>query len=202
MTQQGPQPQSASNHFDAARIIVETLKGLDKTAQGLAMRFASETLGLQVPALQGPSAPGSGALVPPSSLGGALAHSTDIKQFTDARKPRTDQQFAAVVAYFYRFEAPDAQKKETIDADALQEAARLASRKRPSNPGMTLVNAKNAGYLDPVEKGKFKISAVGENLVAMTLPGNNEDSSTKRGGGKKKAAKKKARSKKAGKAGR
>jgi hypothetical protein len=35
---------------------------------------------------------------------------------------------------------------------------------------MTLTNAKNAGYLDAVGNGKFKLSSVGENLVAITLP--------------------------------
>lgn len=37
---------------------------------------------------------------------------------------------------------------------------------------MTLTNAKNAGYLDGAGAGKFKLSSVGENLVAITLPGN------------------------------
>ncbi|WP_425905918.1 hypothetical protein [Nitrobacter sp. TKz-YC02] len=36
---------------------------------------------------------------------------------------------------------------------------------------MTLTNAKNAGYLDSAGSGKFKLSSVGENLVAITLPG-------------------------------
>ena len=32
----------------------------------------------------------------------------DIRQFTAAKAPKSDQQFAVVVAYFYRFEAPEA----------------------------------------------------------------------------------------------
>jgi hypothetical protein len=83
-------------------------------------------------------------------------------------------QFAATVAYYYRFEAPPANRGETINGDTLQEAARLAGRTRLSNPAQTLRNAKNLGYLDGGSPGEFAINSVGENLVAMTLPGNSE----------------------------
>jgi len=193
MTQQTQQANGKTSHFDAAKAIVETLKGLDKTAQALAMRFAAETLGLQsASATQTPAAalvPGSTPALPPGS--GGATHSTDIKQFTAVKAPKSDQQFAAVVAYFYRFEAPEAQRKDTIDADSLLEAARLAGRKRPGNPRFTLNNAKNAGYLDVATTGKYRINSVGENLVAMALPGTGSESAPARSAGKKKIVKKK-----------
>ncbi|MCC6139009.1 MAG: hypothetical protein IT389_00175 [Nitrospira sp.] len=192
MTQQAQQAQGKTTHFDAAKIIVETLQGLDKTSQALAMRFAAETLGLQsAPVTQSPVASGisTSTHAPPPSSDGA-ARLTDIKQFAAQKSPKSDQQFAAVVAYFYRFEAPDTQRKDTIDADFLLEAARLAGRKRPSR--YALNNAKNAGYIDSVSAGKFRINAVGENLVAMTLPGNGSESSPARIARKKKSGKTKA----------
>lgn len=193
MTQQAQQPQDKKSHFDAAKVIVETLQGMDKTSQALAMRFAAETLGLQSASVTHPPAtsvmPASTSSAPPSS--GGATHLTDIKQFTAAKAPKSDQQFAAVVAYFYRFEAPEAQRKDTIDADSLLEAARLAGRKRPGNPRFTLNNAKNAGYLDVAATGKYRINSVGENLVAMALPGNGSESSPARSAGKKKIGKKK-----------
>jgi hypothetical protein len=39
------------------------------------------------------------------------------------------------------------------------------------DPNKTLNNAKGLGYLDSPERGQFTINTVGENLVAMTLPG-------------------------------
>lgn len=203
MSQHVQPPQAASNHFDAAKIIVETLKALPKDQQALAMRFASETLGIQAPAI----APGSGSPNPastpagtPAPLGAPPAVST-IKQFTDLKAPKSDQQFAAVAAYFYRFKAPEGERKEAIDAETLKQAARDAERNQPGNAAMTLTNAKNAGYLDAAGRGKFTISAVGENLVAMSLPGSGADASSKRASGKKKKAKKKTGAKKAAKAG-
>jgi hypothetical protein len=193
MSPESQQPQAPTRHFDAAKDIVETLQGLDKTAQMLAMRFAAETLGLRpAPEIQIPAAPASVSLTSGSlPAGGGPTHSTDIRQFTAAKAPKSDQQFAAVVAYFYRFEAPEAERSETIDSKTLLAAARQAGRKRPGNARVTLNNAKNAGYLDAAGTGKFRINSVGENLVAIGLPGGASEGSLERTVMKKKARKKK-----------
>lgn len=190
MTQQSQQPPEKKSHFDAAKEIVEALQGMDKTSQTLAMRFAAETLGLQPASASHTSV----ATILPAPAGASqpagTPHSMDIKQFTAAKAPKSDQQFSAVVAYFYRFEAPEAQRRETIDSEFLLEAARLAGRKRPTNARFTLNNAKNAGYLDIATAGKYRINSVGENLVAMALPGNTSESSTTGSSKRKKPAKK------------
>ncbi|MGA2410430.1 MAG: hypothetical protein ABSG46_08600 [Candidatus Binataceae bacterium] len=159
--------------FDAAKTIVETLKGLDTTHQERAIRFASESLGLG-PALQTRGAEVASQTKAATDFQPLLVDRervTDIKQFTTEKSPRSDQQFAAVVAYFYQFLAPESQKKDSIGVEELLQAARLAGRRRPNNASFILNNAKRAGYLDNPERGKFRLSTVGENLVAMTLPG-------------------------------
>jgi hypothetical protein len=169
MAQENP---DSGRVFDAAKAIVETLQGLDKTHQERAIRFATESLGLSPSAeAQAPVMTGHSEALPPPSPLDAKRHASDIKQFTTAKAPKSDQQFAAVVAYFYRFEAPESQRRESIGAEDLTEAARLAGRSRPSKPLQTLNNAKQSGYLDSIERGRFQISTVGENLVAVTLPG-------------------------------
>ncbi len=191
----------AAKVFDAAKAIIETLRGLDKTHQERAIRFASEWLDLRPPSQSQPLVvsqvqPGATPAAPSSQ--GIRVHTKDIKQFVAEKAPKSDQQFAAVVAYFHKFEAPEPQKKEAIGAKDLTDAARLADRKRPSKPLATLNNAKNSGYLDTTEPGKFRISTVGENLVAVTLPGNEPAKANNRGkvtrkrptkAGKKKSAK-------------
>src|SRR5262249_54251804 len=108
------------------------------------------------------------AHVPASSGGGTM----DIKSFIAAKNPAKDVQFAAVVAYYYRFEAPPAERKDAINQTDLQEAARKAGRQRFGRPIQTLNNAHKLGLLDKgSERGTFTINSVGENLVAMTLPG-------------------------------
>jgi hypothetical protein len=58
-------------------------------------------------------------------------------------------------------------------------------------PAQTLINAHGAGLLDTAERGAYAINSVGENLVAMTLPGEAADSSGKKRGTKKKVKVKK-----------
>jgi hypothetical protein len=114
----------------------------------------------------------------------------DIRSFIDAKKPRNDVQFAAAVAYYHQFEASPAEKKDAINKDDLQEAARKASRERFSKPIVTLSNAHKLGLLDRAgEKGYFSINSVGENLVAMTLP---DGAPIKRASNKKKGKQAKA----------
>lgn len=163
----------ATNVFDAAKAIATTLKSLDKQQQAQAIRYASDSLGLGT-ALQSAPSPGPSAQPDtqmPAHSTGTRARSTDIKAFTEAKAPKSDQQFAAVVAYYYQFEAPEGERRDAIDAATLTNAARVVGRMRPPNASFTLANAKNAGYLDSAERGQFRINTVGENLVAVTLPG-------------------------------
>ncbi|MCW5626473.1 MAG: hypothetical protein KIT73_17295, partial [Burkholderiales bacterium] len=99
----------------------------------------------------------------------------DLRTFVLAKSPRSDNQFAAVVAYYYRFEAPFADRRDTIEGGVLQTAARLVGRKRLNNPRSTLNNAKASGYLDGVTPGEFAINGVGEKLVVRSLPTGDDD---------------------------
>jgi hypothetical protein len=186
--------QQELSHFDAAKIIVEALKGLDKPSQTLAMRFASETLGLPSATSIPPTSvvPNANALPQPSQPEKKqTTYSTDIKQFTRAKAPKSDQQFATVVAYYYRFESPETERRDAIDADTVKEAARLAGRKQPKNWTFTLTNARSSGFLDSAGNGKYQINSVGENLVAITLPGDASDVPPNRKPRGKKCVKKK-----------
>jgi hypothetical protein len=198
MTQQSNLPDASTSHFDAAKAIVDALSKLDKNSQRLAMRFAAETLGLQLTS-QSPQPPTpaiQASAAGPAPSGGEVTPTVDIKQFAAAKAPKTDQQFAAVVAYYYRFEAPEAERRDTIDKDTLKEAVRLTGgRRQPKDATFTLNNAKNSGYLDSVGAGQFRINSVGENLVAMALPGNAGDNSPRRRSSPKKKPSKKSPSK-------
>jgi hypothetical protein len=171
---------TSGSDFDAAKAVADKLKGMEKERQQRVLRWVAESLGLvdsgaeSTDRLTRETNAATGAST--SSHADQQTHhrqqrSADIKSFVDSKKPKSDVQFAAVVAYYYRFEAPAESRKDSIDAQTLQEAARLAGRRRPPKPRMTLNNAKNLGYLDSAERGQFRINSVGENLVAMTLPG-------------------------------
>lgn len=181
--------QTQSDDFNIAKGIFDQLKDLPAERQQRVLRWIAEGLGASLtealaPPAQAAAVPGSLSSPPSPATGGT--GTTDIKTFIAAKAPKSDNQFATAVAYFYRFEATPTQKRDSISGDVLQEAARLAGRKRLANPRATLNNAKAAGYLDGASPGEFTINSVGENLVAMTLPGGADIPTRNRVGGKTK----------------
>lgn len=167
--------ENKKDDLEAVRILVEALTPFDNTERDRIIRWASEKLGISFETLE----PRSSIVQPKShELSGNITSEVvkkswrDIKSFVDDKDPKNDQQLAAVVAYYYSFEVPEGQKKYSISSKDLVDACRLAQRKRPTNAGQTLINAAYYGYLDKAEEaGQYKLNAVGENLVAMTLPG-------------------------------
>jgi len=162
--------------LEAVRTVVEALKDFLPDEQQRIFRWAAEKLGTSLPVAPGytppagtppPLHPAASGVTPPANPG----TTTDIKTFMAEKKPRKDVQYAAAVAYYYRFEAPPAERKEAINQEDLQEATRKSGRDRFVNPLQTLNNAHTLGLLDRGSgKGTFVINSVGENLVAMTLP--------------------------------
>ena len=164
------------DEFDALRTIVKTLEAFGADDQNRILRWAAEKLGLSQPQRRtAPAADLGSPGIPPALPEVPLGGTTDIKSFVAQKKPKNDTQFAAVVAYYHRFEAP--QKKDSITQVDLLDACRMANYPRPPAPGQTLRNAVNAGLLDRAERGAFSVNSVGENLVAVTLPGDGTGSS-------------------------
>ena len=118
---------------------------------------------------------------------------TERLPFIDGKAPKSGNQLAAVVAYYHKFQAPQGERKESINKEDLVDACRKAVVKRPQYPAQVLVNACGAGLLDRAAEGHYSINSVGENLVAMTLP---ERGTPARQGVKKKSPKARTKRKK------
>lgn len=156
-----------SDDLEAVRIIVTTLQGFEEKDQERIIRWAREKLGLLTSVVS--HQPHATTLAITEER--VENRSTDIGTFVKSKNPANDVQFAATVAYYYRFEAAENERKEKIEGADLQEASRKANRKRLNDPATTLNNAYKLGLLDKgTERGFYSINSVGENLVAMTLP--------------------------------
>lgn len=171
--------QQKPDNLEAARTVRDALQGFTSEEQQLILRWAAESLGIapiaSVPAprlmerLESPPA----TLSAPSTRTkpGGQTPVKNVKTFVDEKNPQTDIHLAATIAYFYRFETPEAERKEDIDAAFLRDALRLAGRPgQLVKPLKTLNNAHAKGLLDRNARGRFSINSVGENLVGMTLP--------------------------------
>jgi hypothetical protein len=160
--------------YEAVRTVVATLEPFDASDQERILRWAREKLGLTAGNSAAASQPDTKPLRATSEAAASAAPTTatNIRSFIESKNPQSDIQFAAAVAYYHRFDAPEPQRKESILAADLQEACRQTGRDRLHKPGQTLINAHNHGYLDKgAERGTYIINTVGENLVAMALPG-------------------------------
>lgn len=175
--------------LDAMRVIAEALENFNLEEQSRILRWVLEKKGLTA-LIAGQPTVQSQQVASISKVGESYS---DIKSFVQEKNPQNDIHFAVAVAYFYRFQAGQSERKEDIGSDDLQEACRLSQRDRLVNPNKTLNNALRAGFLNKGStKGFFNINTVGENLVAMSLPLSSSSGRTRT----KKSAKNRKKSKK------
>jgi hypothetical protein len=185
-------PASSPDDLEAVRAVVDALKAFPADEQRRILRWAQEKLGL-------PTGPPPVTHVAPTTTSPELGtpisttalRARDIRAFLQEKRPSSDNQFAAAVAYYFAFEAPDSERKSEITASDLQQAARLSGRERLARPIYTLHNASRRGYLDKGRaRGSFRINTVGENLVAMAMPGTDTEESGARRRAKRRTSRK------------
>jgi hypothetical protein len=182
--------------LETVRIISQALEPFSEADRTRIIRWAREKLGMGPESAQSvvdhrvPEETATRSGTEPHAE--TPRHKLDLKSFIEQKQPGSDVQFAAAVAYYYAFEAPEREHKDTIGAEDLQEACRLSQRQRLVGPAQTLRNAVSRGYLDRAERGEYSVNTVGENLVAMTLPAGSQQARTnpprRRATGTKKAA--------------
>jgi hypothetical protein len=152
--------------LEAVQKLVEALQEFDQKDQERIIRWAKEKLGLTVKNVSEKTGVPSTQVIKASK-----PRPNDIKTFINSKNPKAANHFAVTVAYYYKFEAPEDQRKDFITGEDLQEACRQVGRERFTKPSKTLNNTHNNGYLDKgPERGTYVINTVGENLVAMALP--------------------------------
>jgi hypothetical protein len=156
------------DEFEATRQVVATLEPFDVAERERILRWARDKLGMPTPTQ---SVATTTRVLHESEFTPTTERPMDIRSFIHLKNPRTDTQLAAVVAYFHRFVAPESERKESIGKEDVLSACRLADKSRPQHPQQTMVNAFTAGYFDRAERGRYKLNSVGENLVAVALPG-------------------------------
>jgi hypothetical protein len=104
-------------------------------------------------------------------VGQATATPNDIRSLKEQKRPSSDVEMLAIVAYYLAYLAPETERKETVNKDDIARYFREADYPLPEGqPRFTLNNAKNAGYFELIGSGEYKLNSVGYNLVAHRLP--------------------------------
>lgn len=162
----------------AIDVIIAALEGLDDNSRVTAVRAACEHLKLQgVPILPGAVAAGPAFAVPSTPMAmpimgtGQSAPAADIRALREEKQPSSAVEMAALVAYYLSDFAPDAERKSEVRLEDVTRYFKQARFPLPSKPKFLLGNARNAGYFDSgSERGTYRLSPVGYNLVAHNLP--------------------------------
>jgi len=95
----------------------------------------------------------------------------DIREFVSEKQPKSGIEMAAVMAYYLANVAPADERKGAVIADNIHTYYVQAGFPLPAKPRQCLVDAKNVGWLVPTgNRGEYKLTPVGNNLVAHRLP--------------------------------
>ena len=192
--------ETEDDELSAIQQVIAALTPLGPEARERVIQYVFGRLGIDEPTSLTPSASvhdSSDSRPVPTS-----ARATDIRTFTEQKTPRSANEMAAVVGYYLAELAPASDRKLDITSADIEKYFKQGNFRLPSKPGMTLTNAKNAGYLDSgSERGVFRLNPVGHNLVAHGLPAQDGNSqgrkkATRKKGARKKGAKKKRARKK------
>jgi hypothetical protein len=155
----------------AIKTLVQALEPLKAEVRTRVIDHAFKVLGIEAPqALANLIAPVSLGQPAPQSV---LIHQhlvgpTDILSLKEEKDPKTATQMIAVVAYYLAHVASPSQNFITVDD--IEKYFVQGRYLMPGSKSQALVNAKNAGYLDFVEPGKYRLNSVGYNLVAHKMP--------------------------------
>ena len=203
MADSSPGTLGGSNmELQALTTIVQALTGLAPDAQRRVLEAVSILVG------NAPRASGAGrsfSAAPPAAAAPIAVSDApspglplDIRQLTEQKHPDSANEMAALVAYYLSEIAGPNERSDTVDAADMEKFFKQARYKLPTNPKMTLVHAKNAGYFDAVGGGRYKLNPVGYNLIAYTLPRSGREGSRPTGTSRRapRLQKKKATSKK------
>lgn len=167
--------RSPDAELHAIQQLIAALEPLDAEARSRVVGYVFGRLGISGP----PRSPefsvlGSGsasAEVPSGATRPPQSQPLDIRTLREQKSPKSATEMAAVAAYYLSELAPPGERKREMTAADVTRLFKHAGFPLPGTPKMTLVHAKNAGYLDPgPERGTYVLNPVGYNLVAHKLP--------------------------------
>jgi hypothetical protein len=104
--------------------------------------------------------------------GGAIQ---DIRTLKETKLPKSANEMAALVAFYVSELAPVGERRKEIGKADIERHFKTAGFRLPADASFTLVNAKNAGYLDSAGAGQYSLNPVGYNLVVHRMGNRDED---------------------------
>jgi hypothetical protein len=148
--------------------IITALSELPEPSRQIAVSAACEAVGLKAP--DGKITPS--VVLPQTGPKGetAVAASSDIKSLKENKRPTSNSEMAALVAYYLQELVHESERRSEITTDDIEKYFKQAQYELPASIPDVLRRAKDAGYLDSVRWGRYRLNPVGYNLVVHRLP--------------------------------
>lgn len=159
-----------NDEIEALRVVLAALAKLGVDSRRRVLALVDQYYKAGVP--PGGSADVGGNGPPKNALQPALA---DVRSLKENKRPGNAVEMAALVAYYLAELAPEGERSKILTRNLLTKYFKQAGYPLPKHPNMTLVDTKNAGYLDPGGRGTYQLNPVGYNLIAHALPRKGED---------------------------
>ncbi len=160
--------QDADGELKAINIIVEALKPLTEQERQRALEYVFGRFGASRPQISTPL-PAQSVIAPTATLQQPSGYIQDIRTLKETKNPKSANEMAALVAYYVSELAPVGERNKQINKADIERYFKMAGFKLPADASFTLVNAKNAGYLDTAGGGQYALNPVGYNLVVHRM---------------------------------
>jgi hypothetical protein len=160
----------------AISTLLAVLKPLDPDARVHVLEFVLKRLGISLTAGSAPLPDRLGPTeinsAPQTPAVPVLGGNVDIRSFATEKSPKTVNEKVAVIGFYLAHLTQPSERRDYLISDDIKTYFIQAGFQLPTGPAnMTLANAKNAGYLNALDRGQYKLNPVGYNLVAHKLPG-------------------------------
>jgi len=170
----GPKDTAADAEVSAIQIVLAALEPLKSDARERVIGFVFHRLGVSwsggsLGASQSRTWAEQPGAVSPSARP-SEPRPGDIRSLREQKNPRTAIEMTTVVGYYLENLAPPGERKAEFSEPDLVRYFKQAAFPLPKSSHMTLVHAKNAGYIDAAGRGLYRLNPVGHNLVVHGLP--------------------------------
>jgi len=167
--------ENSDDGVQAITTLLETLRPLTPETRANVLDYVFKTLGITAP---GPAAPPLSlpdALAPPHASAPLVNQyhgvAQNLRSLTEQKKPKSANEMVALMAYYLSEHAPQGERRDYVTSDDIKKYFVQAGYPQPTGRAHNaLTNAKNAGYIDALSGGQYRLNPVGHNLVVYKLP--------------------------------
>ena len=95
---------------------------------------------------------------------------SDIRSLADQKKPKSFLEKIALVAFYLSECAKQNERTKEFSSKTMEKYFKQAGFPLPAKMPVILAQTTNAGYIDNITRGKYKLNPVGFNLIYHQLP--------------------------------